>query len=398
MTDKEIVNAIRSETPDDTELTESLKLGWLADLPAIQDENGITLVGNRRMRIAAALNITPVIKQITVGTGDVADALRFRLAYASNIGGKSITPAERKKLAIYLYQQRQWTQQRIADALGVSQQMAAKYLRELIYNRVVNQNHVKTSTNPKGSGRPKGSTKPKPVPQPQPVSEPVPHKYDRAIEDNAATLHLDEGKSIAEAATIAGVSEQVVIKSVARERGRREVLADPPIDPATLTPNQQARLTIAINNHKKKLEAEFRPRVDADLKRMLALRLPAHIQLVEDATRILNSRRGILSQENYNKLRRALHADMRMAMRDRAKRGVEDDASVEKLFNDLFNEITRQQVVFRNELPTPVIPYPRTLEELLQAKARVTAENKAKRAAAKAAKEATPTATDPVQD
>jgi predicted transcriptional regulator len=51
-----------------------------------------------------------------------------KLAVASNIGGKPMTPNERKRLAIHLYQKHGWTQAQIGDVLGVSQSAVRDYL------------------------------------------------------------------------------------------------------------------------------------------------------------------------------------------------------------------------------------------------------------------------------
>ena len=86
------------------------------------------LPGNRRTRIATELNIAPVVKVLTLGSGEAADIERFKLAFISNLGGVSLTPEDRKRIAIHLYQQHGWTQQRMGEALGVSQSACVDYL------------------------------------------------------------------------------------------------------------------------------------------------------------------------------------------------------------------------------------------------------------------------------
>ena len=58
----------------DSELSISLRGGWDENLPAIKDEHGNLLVGNRRMAIAKRDGIDPVIKVVTFGDGPEADA------------------------------------------------------------------------------------------------------------------------------------------------------------------------------------------------------------------------------------------------------------------------------------------------------------------------------------
>jgi len=104
-----------------TELRESMRaFGWLDWLPAIEDERGVTIVGHRRKSVAAELGIEPVIRKVEFGRGDAGDAERLKLAIASNIGQKPFTPEERQRIAKYLYGERGWGLERIAQALQVS--------------------------------------------------------------------------------------------------------------------------------------------------------------------------------------------------------------------------------------------------------------------------------------
>jgi hypothetical protein len=113
------------------ELKDSLKtFGWLPEFPALVDERGVVLVGNRRMALAKELGIEPVKAILQIGKGDAADARRMRIAIASNIGSKKLSPSDRKRIAVYLYQEQDWKQQRIADALNVVVQTISNDLRE----------------------------------------------------------------------------------------------------------------------------------------------------------------------------------------------------------------------------------------------------------------------------
>jgi hypothetical protein len=140
---------IRDISGDDSELRWSLKeFGWIPEFPALADENDVVLVGHRRLKIATEEKIEPVIKKLTLGKGDVADAERLKLALVSNIGSKPMTKADRKRFAEHLYGA-------IAAALNVSQRTVSEDLRNL--EGASKLNHAKTETNPKGAGRPKGS-------------------------------------------------------------------------------------------------------------------------------------------------------------------------------------------------------------------------------------------------
>lgn len=105
------------------ELRESMReFGWVEEFPAIRDERGVVLVGHRRLAVAKELGIQPVVNTVILGSGDAADAKRFRIAIVSNLASKPFTAEERKDLAEYLYGEREWVMERIAQALNVSVQ------------------------------------------------------------------------------------------------------------------------------------------------------------------------------------------------------------------------------------------------------------------------------------
>lgn len=115
---------------DLSELRESMReFGWIPHHPAIRDERGVVLVGHRRLLVAAELGIEPQIVTMKLGLGDTGDAQRLRLALASNLGGKPMTAPERAKIAQQLYKEREWSLQRIGEALGVSKMQAARDVR-----------------------------------------------------------------------------------------------------------------------------------------------------------------------------------------------------------------------------------------------------------------------------
>jgi hypothetical protein len=77
------------------------------EFPALVDENGVVLVGHRRLKIAEEEGIAPAIKNLNLGNGDLADAKRLRLAIVSNIGSKPMTKEDRKRIAEHLYGKRE---------------------------------------------------------------------------------------------------------------------------------------------------------------------------------------------------------------------------------------------------------------------------------------------------
>ena len=115
---------------DPAELRESMReFGWIKELPALADERGSIIVGHRHIAVAEELGITKNITKITFGFGDEADASRVRLALASNLGGKPLNKADRKKIAEHLYVDVGWTVAAIAEAITVSAQQVSDYLQ-----------------------------------------------------------------------------------------------------------------------------------------------------------------------------------------------------------------------------------------------------------------------------
>lgn len=294
--DAALVAAMRSETVDDTELRDSLKEGWVEELPAIQDENGVVLVGNRRLRLAAELGIQPVIKTITVGQGTAADAKRFRLAYASNIGGKPMTTAERKKLAIYLAQTRNWQQSRIGKALGVGQQIVSRYLNEAgVYDQVVNP----LPPRPQG-GRPPGRRRTRQDPRTAPEGT-------RAA---AASAVLDHGQTQRQAARDRGLTEHAVRTAVIEEEARREVRTEEPqVTRDMLSLSAQEKLDAALRRYQRELDATFSARVQAEIVQRHEYLSAQDLETIRNADLVMSSNRGIMKPAQYRDLLRCLHPD-----------------------------------------------------------------------------------------
>jgi hypothetical protein len=164
-----LVPNIRELEESDAELQESelyelmKRFGWEEEFPALVDEDGVVLVGHRRVRVAKLLGITPVTKTLTLGEGEKADAKRVRLALISNIGGKPMTPKDRERIAKHLYGNKEWTMERIAEALGVGKSTISRDLGDFSHDG--KRGGTDSLGRKKGGGRPKGSkSKPKPSP------------------------------------------------------------------------------------------------------------------------------------------------------------------------------------------------------------------------------------------
>jgi hypothetical protein len=119
------------EKDDLTELRDSMReFGWIEHFPALVDERGTVLVGHRRLKVAEELDINPVTKRITLGKGGEADAKRLKLAIASNIGFRPLSAESRRNLASYLYNDLDWSMERIGEALRVSETQISRDLKD----------------------------------------------------------------------------------------------------------------------------------------------------------------------------------------------------------------------------------------------------------------------------
>ena len=363
---KDAVASMRSKTRD-TELRNSLEAnGWVVHFPAIQDENGVTLVGNRRMRLAGELGIKPVIKTLKLGTGEAADAERVKLAFVSNIGGAPLTAKDRKRLAVHLHKYK-WSQQRIGDALGVTQQQVSLYLKTLQATCNVSEDRgTDTLGRRKSSGRRR---------------KPKQHKYAEEVEQAAAELFLDESRSVVDIAAELGISDQVVIRSTEREIGRREERADPQIDPATLSMTAQQKLEAATRQMHKSLTVEYERKFQAQLKEhMEGYILPRYRELEEQANKVIKARKGLFTAAEYNLILKCLHPD---------KLGLNADPELVGRHNRAMQVFTKHKLVLvaEAEFQQPnTVPLPNSVAELMALREKAKQERAAQRRAATGSK------------
>jgi ParB-like chromosome segregation protein Spo0J len=234
----------------DAELRQSMQeSGWLPGHPAVQDENGTLLVGNRRIAVAKELGIRPDVIRFAFGDGDAGDIKRLKMALLSNVGNKPFSRGDRQAIASYL-SARGWTQQSIAEALGVAQRtissdlQAAQPANSTPANKPAAE-QAKTEGARKrapGAGRPKGSGRkaagrpavnpPKNLPQaPQGSSGPwqpdaamnvavTPDEVTKKVKiDVQLWPLLDQGLGQSEIIKRTGISKQIVRDSRERHLG-----------------------------------------------------------------------------------------------------------------------------------------------------------------------------------
>ena len=215
---------IRLAGEDDlTELRNSMKqFGFIDHFPVLMDENDVVLVGHRRLKVAKELGIEPVIKKLDIGQGDAADAERLKLAIASNIGFKPMTKNDRKRIAKYLYGDREWTMERIAEALNVSTKTVSFDLKE-VFTQGKNPHRPKGGR-PKGSKGSKRSSKTEGVgfkPSPEQIAKAA-AKQTAEAEAEARTLEALEAKQEAEIRAMGLLSEVEELKAQLAQAAARE--------------------------------------------------------------------------------------------------------------------------------------------------------------------------------
>jgi len=365
---KEFVKTLRADSGDVSELRESFRrFGWVKYLPAIVDENGLVLVGNRRLKAAKLEGIEPIILTVTLGQGDAADAERLKLALASNLGGESLTKEDRKRIAEHLYGKKEWTMERIAEALNVAQSTITEDLRNL--STVDKSKPAKTASNPKGAGRPKGSRKP-----------PAPPRGADAV-----VALADQGLSTKDIAAETGVSERQVRRAIEEEALVRKGRKDAEIDRSALSLTAQQKLDAAIRQAKRKLDLEFDLAVREEASRRLdEITLPYYTQKLERLERLITSRRGVMDKTTYNKILGCLHVERLIQLLNISITALHEPTA--RRYDEAFTIFVglEKLLLSEKESPTEFRHVPRTTEELLKARAEVRAANSARAKAAHA--------------
>jgi transposase-like protein len=187
-----------------------------------------------------------------------------------------------------------------------------------------------------------------------------------AKEQAAAQAVLDDGKSLARAATEFGIGSPHVAKvAVARERGRRETAEK--VDPTTLSMGAKEKLDTAIRQERRKLDVEFEQRVQAEIERAVnETVLPQYTREMAEARQIIEARKGIMPRDAYRLILSCLHPDR-----------VNDDESLKRRFARAFQAFKERELLLcdEKEMPTTAPAIPRTYAEMMKRRA----ETKARR-------------------
>jgi transcriptional regulator len=224
-------------------------------------------------------------------------------------GSTFITLAEaktrRKEFAVTLYK-RGLTQAQIAEKLHVSQPTIAGDLADFDLSELDKSNQ-KTTTNPKGSGRRKG-TKGKRKAAPT---------HDRAREVVRPLVEAGEPINREKLAAEHGLTQGAIQRAELAERARLEVMADPVIDPATLSMSMKAKFDAAIRQHKKNLAQRFDQEVsDRVVKWAEETGIKHFVEQYDKIRYMIERRGGVMTSRQYALVLSCLHPDSRKSLSD----------------------------------------------------------------------------------
>jgi hypothetical protein len=86
---------------------------------------------------------------------------------------------------------------------------------------------------------------------------------------------------------------------------------DPTVELDTLSMTAREKISCAIRQHQRELDAQFEVRVQTEIQRRVReLVMPTFREQEEDAALIIKSRKGVFSQAEYNAVLRCLHPDL----------------------------------------------------------------------------------------
>jgi ParB-like chromosome segregation protein Spo0J len=376
-------NIRSTDNIDDSELRTSLMVaGWNIELPAIKDEYGRILVGHRRLKIAQEEGITPVIKVVTFGDGDEADAARIQLAAVSNIGAVPMSAADRKRQAERMYDGgKGMTMEAISKVLGVNKSTISDDLKDIVVCTTMSKpdRGIDTMGRKKSSGRPKGSkasskssskASKKAKAEPKSILDKPRAATTKKREEEMEAL-AQSGMSVKEIAATTGRDERNVAADLEHARLKREAIAEaqPDIDAKLLSMSAQEKLGVAIRQHQRKLDGLYEARVRAEIhRRMDEIILPHWKEQIEKSKELYARRRALMDKDTFNTIRRALHPDSRNAISD-------------KKLGEAFNSFMGLEKYLLNEAdsPTPFGDIPNSAAEWDAARRRTSADRKAKR-------------------
>jgi IS30 family transposase len=211
---------------------------------------------------------------------------------------------ERRRPLVETLAKQGYTQEAIAMQLGVSHQTVGRDLETLSIVDNVKGQGKDTRGRKKSTGRPKGSSKKRETPV-----------LDRARNIVRPLIHTDQPTHSRKLQNEHGISHVQFEAAIAVEKAQKE---EPQIDASTLSMSAQEKLDIAIRQEKKKLMLEFAKRVSDDVRRRIdEIVLPHWKDQIDEAKKLYDRRRALMTKDTFNTIRRALHPDSRNSISDK---------------------------------------------------------------------------------
>jgi hypothetical protein len=248
-----------------------------------------------------------------------------------------IDPRASRKAKAKKLDEQGFSQAQIAAFLGVSQKTISKYLGG-VYTQGINS-PLTSKRGRKGEGRPRGSRKPKPAPQQEKVQ-------------GAVDALVRDGKPISRKGLAAqyGVGPSTV--HVAKVKAEAKLETEPTITLDTLSLTAQQKLEMAIRQHKRKLDADFRAMIMGEVdRRMNETVLPAWKDTIDYANAVAGRDKGILTAAQYKLVRSCLHPDR------------VQDSEMKRKFAEAFSIIEALEKFLCKPEKEPPAKFPRTWQE-----------------------------------
>lgn len=201
------------------------------------------------------------------------------------------------------------------------------------------------------------------------ASRPTP-TLDKAREVVAAVIAKGEPIRARKLAEEHGISHVTVETAAAVEKAVAEAKAEakseaqtkfeaPAIDIASLSPSARERFEAAKRQMERKVESDFNARVSEATEKFINEHiLPLYKKRLDDADRIRNAYRGIMTRQEYNLLLSCLHPDSRASVSD------------ERL-SEAFQLLRSKEIVFLPgaDTATPSVPLANSFAEAIKRKA-----------------------------
>jgi transposase-like protein len=188
------------------------------------------------------------------------------------------------------------------------------------------------------------------------------------LEREIACRVLDDKKSNEEVCAEFGIARETVRVAVAKEEGLRKGQVEA-VDPKSLSVSAQEKLEAVTRKALRELESDFQKRVEQRVRELMDTSILAHYRSkLDEAERIVKSRKGIMTRAQHRLILSCLHPD-RVAEELKPK------------YTKAFYEFSQLEIVLcdEKELPASVVSFPSNYAELMKMREKMKAERRAKR-------------------